>query len=57
MRTAILVSALVFIVILAGLLVASVAESGVFSILEVVSVLILAMAVFGVLGALRNPED
>ena len=48
---------LVFTIGFGALLVASVAESGVFGPIEAVGVLILAMFAFGAVGALRHPPD
>jgi ABC-type protease/lipase transport system fused ATPase/permease subunit len=53
MRAAILGAALLFIGILASLTVAVVVLSGV-SVLTLVSLLVLAVLAFGVIGALRN---
>jgi hypothetical protein len=56
MRGAILASALAFIVLLGGLTLSVIAETGI-GILEVVSLLILAMLGFGIVGALMHPDD
>jgi hypothetical protein len=52
----ILAAALVFIGLLGGLTVAVTIEHGP-DILTVASLLVLAMFFFGILGALRNPEE
>jgi len=54
MRTAILVAALAMIALLAGLLVADVAQFGIQA-LDVVGLLVVALFAFGIVGALRNP--
>jgi len=53
-RTAILGAALVFIGILASLTVAAVVSGG-FNVLTLVSLLVLAMFAFGIVGALLSP--
>ena len=53
-RAAILGSALLFIAILAALTVVAVVNGG-FNVLTVVSLLVLALFGFGILGALRGP--
>jgi hypothetical protein len=53
-RVAILVAALVFIAILAALTVAAVINGG-FNPLTVVSLIVLALFGFGIVGALRAP--
>jgi hypothetical protein len=57
MRFAVPLTILIFTAGFGGLLVASVLESGRFGPLEVITVLILAMLVFGAVGALRHPDD
>lgn len=52
----ILVAALAFIVLLAGLTITVAIRSGP-DVLTAVSVLILAMFGFGIVGALRHPDD
>lgn len=52
----ILVAALAFIVLLAGLTIAVAIRTGP-DVLTAVSVLILAMFGFGIVGALRHPDD
>ncbi|WP_354699953.1 hypothetical protein DSM112329_00211 [Paraconexibacter sp. AEG42_29] len=52
----VLVLVLAFIVVFAGLTIAVIVEHGL-DILTVVSLLILGMVGFGVLGALRQPPD
>ena len=54
MRTAILVAALAMIALLAGLLVADVAQFGIQA-LDIVGLLVVALFAFGIVGALRNP--
>jgi hypothetical protein len=56
MREPILAIALVFIAVLAGLTIHALVEGGP-DILTVLSVLVLAMFGFGVVGALRHPPD
>jgi len=56
MREPILAIALVFIAVLAGLTIHALAESGP-DILTVLSLLVLALFGFGVVGALRHPPD
>ncbi len=56
MNRAILAAALAFIVLLAGLTLAVAIEHGP-DILTVGSLLVLAMLAFGILGALRHPDD
>jgi hypothetical protein len=56
-RFAVALTMLVFTVGFAALLVASVAESGRFGPLEVISVLIVALLATGAVGALRHPDD
>ena len=54
MRATVLTLALLFIVLLAALTVADIANNGLTA-LDVVAVLILVLFSIGVLGALRNP--
>ena len=54
MRSAILVAALAMIALLAGLLVADIAQFGIQA-LDVVGLLVVALFAFGIVGALRNP--
>ncbi len=56
MTRAILAAALAFIVLLGGLTLAVAIETGP-DILTVGSLLVLAMLAFGIVGALRHPED
>jgi quinol-cytochrome oxidoreductase complex cytochrome b subunit len=56
MRTAILAIVLVFIVAFAGLTIHAVAQSGPDA-LTVLSLLVLALLGFGVVGALRHPPE
>jgi hypothetical protein len=56
MREAILAIALVFIAALAGLTIHALVEGGP-DILTVLSLLVLALFGFGVVGALRHPPD
>ena len=56
MRELILAIALVFIAVLAGLTVHALVEGGP-DILTVLSLLVLALFGFGVVGALRHPPD
>jgi hypothetical protein len=56
MNRAILGSALAFIVLLAGLTLTVAIEHGP-DILTVASLLVLAMFAFGILGALRHPDE
>lgn len=56
MRTAVLTAALAMIGLLAFLTISDVADHGV-DVLTVVSVLVLAMFAFGIVGALRQPPD
>jgi hypothetical protein len=57
MQSAILAAALAFVVLLAGLTISVTIEQG-FDVLTVLSLLVLALIGFGVLGALRNqPPD
>ncbi len=53
-RTWILVAALAFIALLAGLTISVVAREGV-DILSAISLLVLAMLCFGIVSALRHP--
>jgi len=53
-RSAILVAALAMIALLAGLLVADIAQFGIQA-LDVVGLLVVALFAFGIVGALRNP--
>lgn len=55
-RVAILVAALAFIAVLATLTVAAVVNGG-FNPLTVVSLLVLALFAFGIVGALRTPPE
>ncbi len=57
MRAAVPLVVLVFTVGFGALLVASIAESGVFGPIEAVALLILAMFTFGAVGALRHPPE
>ena len=54
MRTTILVAALAFIALLAGLTIAVTVREGP-DVLTVASLLVLAMFAFGIVGALRHP--
>ena len=54
MRTAILGAALAMIALLAGLLVADIAQFGIQA-LDIVGLLVVALFGFGIVGALRNP--
>ena len=54
MRAAILVAALAMIALLAGLLIADLAQFGVQAI-DVVGLLVVALFGFGIVGALRHP--
>ena len=56
MREAVLVVALVFIVVLSGLTIHAVSTGG-FDILTVLSLLVLGMFGFGIVGALLHPSD
>jgi len=56
MRTAVLGAALAMIALLAGLLVADLAQFGVQA-LDVVGLLVVALFGFGIVGALRHPPD
>jgi hypothetical protein len=56
MREPILAIALVFIAVLAALTIHALAESGP-DILTILSLLVLALFGFGVVGALRHPPD
>jgi predicted small lipoprotein YifL len=56
-RFAVALTMLIFTAGFAALLVASVAESGRFGPLEVISVLIVALLATGAVGALRHPDD
>ena len=56
MQRAVLASALAFIALLGALTIAVVVETGP-DILTVVSLLVLAMFGFGIVGALRHPPD
>ena len=56
MRTAVLVAALGMILLLAGLMVADLAQFGVQA-LDVVGLLVVALFGFGIVGALRDPPD
>jgi hypothetical protein len=55
-REAVLVVALVFIVVLSGLTIHAVSTGG-FDILTVLSLLVLGMFGFGIVGALLHPSD
>ena len=57
MRGAVPLVVLGFTVGFGALLVASIAESGVFGPIEAVAVLILALFAVGAVGALRHPPD
>jgi hypothetical protein len=54
MRTAILVAALAMIALLAGLLVADIAQFGIQA-LDILGLLVVALFAFGIVGALRHP--
>ncbi len=56
MRTAVFVSVLAFIALLAGLTISVAIETGP-DILTIGSLLVLAMFAFGIVGALRHPDD
>ena len=56
MRSAVFVSALAFIALLAGLTLSVAIEHGP-DVLTVGSLLVLAMFAFGIVGALRHPPD
>jgi small neutral amino acid transporter SnatA (MarC family) len=56
MRTAVLVAALAMILLLAGLMVADLAQFGVQA-LDVAGLLVVALFGFGIVGALRHPPD
>jgi hypothetical protein len=55
-RTAVFVSVLAFIALLAGLTISVAVETGP-DVLTVGSLLVLAMFAFGIVGALRHPDD
>ena len=56
MRTAVFVSVLAMIALLAGLTLSVAIETGP-DVLTVGSLLVLAMFAFGIVGALRHPDD
>ena len=56
MRTAVFASVLAFIALLAGLTISVAIETGP-DVLTVGSLLVLAMFAFGIVGALRHPDD
>jgi len=53
-RSAILVAALAMIALLAGLLVADIAQFGIQA-LDILGLLVVALFAFGIVGALRHP--
>jgi len=55
-RTAVFVSVLAFIALLAGLTLSVAIETGP-DVLTVASLIVLAMFAFGIVGALRHPDD
>jgi hypothetical protein len=55
-RTGVLVAALAMILLLAGLMVADLAQFGVQAI-DVLGLLVVALFGFGIVGALRHPPD
>ncbi len=57
MRTVILALALAFTALLGSLTVFVVVTSGRIGVLEVISVLVLGMFAFGIIGALTHPPD
>ncbi len=56
MRTAVFASVLAFIALLAALTISVAIETGP-DVLTVASLLVLAMFAFGIVGALRHPDD